>query len=109
MSTRSTTHFCHDDGSTVAIVYRHSDGYPGVAGADLFRFLNEVNDNVKDKRFSDPTYLAAKYVVWLAHEFNNEYDTDKGWRPAASSFCRSVSCRRIRWISNTSIASSATA
>lgn len=81
MSTRSTTHFGRE-GETSAIVYRHSDGYPEGAGTDIYRFLQEVKDNVGDTRFSDPSYLAAKYVVWLAKEFaktfvqqpNGKYD-----------------------------------
>lgn len=49
-----------------ASVYRNSDGHPDVAGIDIRRFLREVDENLKDKRFNDPEYLAAKYVVWLA-------------------------------------------
>ena len=68
MSTRSTVHFTYGK-RTEAIVYRHSDGYPEGAGADLFNFLDELKANVADTRITDPTYLAAKYVVWLANEF----------------------------------------
>jgi len=41
MSTRSTTHFIDSEFSTkpIAIVYRHSDGYPEGAGMDIARFL----------------------------------------------------------------------
>lgn len=74
MSTRCTTHFVHRLGDKpTAIVYRHSDGYPSEAGADIERFLHEVAETVQDTRFGDPSYLAAKYVVFLAREFSVDY------------------------------------
>lgn len=80
MSTRSTTHFAYGfnpDGTprTAAIVYRHSDGYPEGHGKDLVeRFFAEVEAQTQDTRYSDPDYLAAKLVVWLAGEFAVDYD-----------------------------------
>ena len=68
MSTRSTTHFVERD-RVAAIVYRHSDGYPEAAGADLLDFFAQVKEQTQDTRFYDPTYLAAKYVVFLAGMF----------------------------------------
>lgn len=73
MSTRCTTHFQYQ-GRTQAIVYRHSDGYPEGHGVDLFAFFADVQANVPDTRCSDPTYLAAKLVVWLAAAFVKRYD-----------------------------------
>ncbi len=77
MSTRSTASFVypgsHD--KPEAIIYRHSDGYPEAAGVDLKRFIQEVSE-LPDSRFSDPSYLAAKYVVWLAGMFNKYGSTD---------------------------------
>jgi hypothetical protein len=71
MSTRSTTHFVGDGRKEpTAIVYRHSDGYPEGAGTDILRFLDRLEQNVPDNRFGDPSYLAAKYVVFLAEIFN---------------------------------------
>jgi hypothetical protein len=72
MSTRSTTHF-QDGDREVAIIYRHSDGYPGAAGADLLKFFDEVQRQTSDTRFDDPSYLAAKYVVFLAGQFAHTY------------------------------------
>src|SRR3990172_6611860 len=70
MTTRSTTHFTHDLlDDPEAIVYRHSDGYPSAAGADILRFFNEVRAQTDDTRFYDSSYLAAKYVVFLAGMF----------------------------------------
>jgi len=69
MSTRATVHF-QEEGRTVAIVYRHADGYPEGLGADLETFFDEVQKNCRDKRFSDPSYLAAKWVVWDAAQHN---------------------------------------
>lgn len=67
MSTRATVWF-HDKGKETpeAIIYRHSDGYPEGLGQDLKRFIREIDNNLKDKRFDDPSYLAAKWVVWDA-------------------------------------------
>lgn len=75
MSTRSTTHFL-DDGEIIAIVYRHSDGYPEGAGTDLLRFIDECA-KLPDPRFGDPSYLAAKYVVFLAEMFNRNQNANR--------------------------------
>ena len=80
MSTRSTTHFIdssYTDPKTGkpflnSIVYRHSDGYPKGAGLDLFRFLARCK-KLKDSRLTDTSYLAAKYVVFLAEMFAVDY------------------------------------
>lgn len=72
MSTRSTTHFV-DGSQRVAIVYRHSDGYPSGAGRDINTFLQACS-KLKDSRLDDPSYLAAKYVVFLADMFNSHFE-----------------------------------
>lgn len=72
MSTRCTTHFTQTfDGitTTEAIIYRHTDGYPTAAAVDIFRFFHDVHSQTADTRFNDASYLAAKYVVWLANQF----------------------------------------
>lgn len=77
MSTRSTTHFLDAEGATpTAIIYRHTDGYPDGAGADIATFLDRVG-KLRDTRFDDPSYLAAKYVVFLAELFH-EYEKENG-------------------------------
>lgn len=53
---------------TEAIVYRHSDGYPEGLGADLVRFIEEVR-HLNDGRLNDPSYLAAKWVVFDVSEY----------------------------------------
>ena len=77
MSTRSTTHFKYaaDEDST-AIIYRHPDGYPEGHGVFLKGFLDDIAQNLRDTRFGDPSYLAAKLVVALAREFNVTYKFD---------------------------------
>lgn len=77
MSTRSTTHFkwAADEDST-AIIYRHSDGYPEGHGLFLKEFLDDIAQNLRDTRFTDASYLAAKLVVALAREFNVTYKFD---------------------------------
>ena len=84
MSTRSTAHFVDKLGyPPTAIVYRHSDGYPTGAGKDILSFIEDVRQNASDQRFDDPSYLAAKYVVWLADTFAVKYDPNTGdWTPA---------------------------
>lgn len=69
MGTRSMTHF--KSGKHVeARIYRHWDGYPEGAGADIKIFLDTIKKELKDTRFGDPGYLAAKYVVFLADLFH---------------------------------------
>jgi hypothetical protein len=74
MSTRCNIHFT-DRGHVLANVYRHTDGYPdGESGvmADLARFLDDVEAQTTDTRFADPSYLAAKFVVWQAAQWASD-------------------------------------
>ena len=85
MSTRSTTHFYYTDPSNdpeakpEAIVYRHHDGYPEGAGADLLKFIEQVKKECTGTsygtRFNDPSYLSAKYLTFLVTE-GYKYDRD---------------------------------
>jgi len=74
MSTRCTINFFYNRPTSrpVAKIYRHCDGYPeGTHGviADLARFFAAVTAQCGgDTRFSDPSYLAAKFVVWQASQ-----------------------------------------
>lgn len=72
MSIRATVHFQDSDDGDRAIVYRHCDGYPEGLGTDLERFFTDVQAQTKDTRFGDPSYLAAKFVVWQAGEYTKE-------------------------------------
>jgi hypothetical protein len=68
MSTRCVINFTY--GPSTAKVYRGSDGYPdGKHGmiAELARFFKAVEKATRDRRFNDPSYLAAKFIVWQAH------------------------------------------
>jgi hypothetical protein len=60
-------HFQFGEGEPFAIIYRHYDGY--ALKEDLERFLQDAKNELKDTRFYDPEYLAAKYVVWQANEY----------------------------------------
>jgi hypothetical protein len=74
MSTRCTIHFAYGF-DTMAIVYRHHDGYPdGEHGivATLNKFFDAVEAQTADTRFGDPTYLAAKFVVYQAAEYSKD-------------------------------------
>ena len=75
MSTRATVHFRYM-GKTEAIVYRHNDGYPEGLGKDLQDFLDYVKECIPDNRFTDPTYLASKWVVWDASAHANSSGLD---------------------------------
>lgn len=67
MSTRCNIHFTDRSGEVYANIYRHSDGYPEGVLPDLEKFFADVAAQVPgDTRFSDPEFLAAKYVVWEA-------------------------------------------
>lgn len=68
MSTRCNIHFgeVRDTFVTEANIYRHSDGYPEGVLPDLEQFFADVESQTSDHRYSDPSYLAAKFVVWQA-------------------------------------------
>lgn len=63
MSTRAAIHFEDSTGRLEAIIYRHSDGYPSGLGQDLTDFVAKVKE-LRDTRLTDPSYLAAKWVVF---------------------------------------------
>ena len=97
MSTRSTTHFVDSEatylnGKPVAIIYRHSDGYPECAGRDIVAFLKECK-GLPDPRLTDPSYLAAKYVVFLANMLNHSY------KAIAGKFQRVQNASRLDFLS----------
>ena len=71
MSTRCNVHF-NACGTTCANIYVHSDGYPdGPHGIPerISRFYQELESQTKDTRYSDPEYLAAKFLVWQASQY----------------------------------------
>jgi hypothetical protein len=71
MSTRCNIHFTYD-GDVQSNVYVHSDGYPdGIHGipARLKEFFAELESQTSDRRYGDPEYLAAKFVVWVAGQY----------------------------------------
>ena len=80
MSTRATIHFLYKGKKDpIAIIYRHSDGYPEGLGEDLKEFFKDVEEQTKDgingTRFNDPSYLAAKWVVWDADQHAREFNS----------------------------------
>lgn len=72
MSTRSVTKFFYGDTNEnpEAIIYRHMDGYVEGAGVDLVAFLDETGE-LRDSRHSDPSYLAGRYLVFLARGYGS--------------------------------------
>lgn len=70
MSTRASIHF--KDKYTDICIYQHGDGYPdGEHGviAELDRFFGWNEEQFKGMggfRYSDPEYLAARFIVFLA-------------------------------------------
>lgn len=68
MSTRCTINFTYNK-QVHSKIYRHYDGYPEGVKPDLKRFFQEVQKECQgDNRFNDPSYLAAKFVVWQARQ-----------------------------------------
>ena len=52
----------------LASVYHHTGGeFVGEVEATMSAFIDALRD-LPDSRWSDPSYLAAKYVVWAAWE-----------------------------------------
>lgn len=89
MGTRCAINFCYGD-RVEGKIYRHWDGYPGEANkpdsgvlADLRQFFKTVKAQTRDTRFGDPTYLAAKFMVWaiMAPMFKQEADKAAGVKP----------------------------
>ena len=70
MATRTNIHFKYGMG-IVATVYRHYDGDEQTVKKDLETFFKDVESETKDTRFNDPSYLAAKFVVWQADQYSN--------------------------------------
>jgi hypothetical protein len=67
MSTRAVVNFYETwnggEKHLRAKIYRHGDGNPDGLGKDLREFLKIVKKTLKDTRFNDASYLAAKWVV----------------------------------------------
>ena len=61
-----TVNFGYDK-VTEAIIYCHW----GTSEAELKDFFKEVEKQTSDTRFDDPSYLAAKFVVWKSQQLNN--------------------------------------
>jgi len=62
-----------------AIIFRHTDGYPSGAGADILKFFDAIEAQTTDTRFDDASMLAARYVVFLSREFTRDYKGDGKW------------------------------
>ena len=80
MSTRSQWSF-RENGNQVALIYKHSDGYPnghhgGFAVWD--RFIAKIKQDCQwglyGWRFDDPEYLAARFVYYLIR-WENQMET----------------------------------
>ena len=71
MSTRCNIHFSYKgDEQPWSNIYRHYDGHPETVYADLAKFFEAVESEAPDDtRFDDPSYLAAKFVVWQARQY----------------------------------------
>ena len=83
MSTRAHVSFEYENGidkkhlERAALIYCHFDGYPegphGL-GYRIQEFFKEVKKQTSDTRFKDPSYLAARFVVFLAKQYIQELD-----------------------------------
>lgn len=85
MGARLVTTFCDEDGDAVAHVYDHwAADNEACAEKKLQAFFDAVQEQCPDTRFTDPSYLAAKFVVWRAgiYAVSETYrydDANKGW------------------------------
>lgn len=64
--------FGSGDKKPTATIYRFDDGQPENLGRDLVSFVAEVRTHVKDKRFTDPDYLASRWIVYEALRYHAE-------------------------------------
>lgn len=69
MGLRTITKFCYK-GKPECAIYRHWGTTPESGMNGLPAFFDEV-EKLDDTRFNDPSYLAAKFVVWLADQHQN--------------------------------------
>lgn len=69
MGARLIVHFT-DGTKPIASVYDHwGADNPEDAFALIERFYEAVEEQTTDSRYGDPSYLAAKFLVWRAHEY----------------------------------------
>ncbi len=67
MGARLVTTFCDEAGEAVAHIYDHwAADREQEAETCLQAFFDAVQGQCPDTRFTDPSYLAAKFVVWRA-------------------------------------------
>lgn len=70
MGARLVTTFCDESGEAVAHVYDHwAADNEACAEKKLQAFFDAVLEQCGDTRFTDPSYLAAKFVVWRAEGY----------------------------------------
>ena len=72
MSTRCFTVFEKEDGKVIAVMYRHSDGYPEGHGQDLASFLKGFQID------GTPTYRDPRFVNLLNLHAQHPYYLDPG-------------------------------
>lgn len=82
MSTRSQWSF-REKGKQIALIYKHSDGYPqGFYGGFALwkRFTDKIikDEGMYGNRFDDAEYLAARFIVFLAIHENKEKNLNFG-------------------------------
>ena len=65
-----------ENGKPNATICRHWDNYISEGGADLGEFLTTLKDSGFDNRFTDSSYLASKFVVYLAREFADNWNEE---------------------------------
>lgn len=82
MGISAVIQFENPDCKTIeARVYNHYDGYPGGEHgvlAMLRSFFDTVSSQTRDTRFYDPSYLAAKLIVFLARGYAHRFDPATG-------------------------------
>ena len=81
MSTNAIIRFTAGE-EVIAHLYQHADGYPdGEHGvpATLERFFDAIESQTGDTRYTDPAYLAARFVVFSAYGNSRHASCEHGY------------------------------
>jgi len=75
MGARLTITFLDDTGEPVSTIYDHSGGDNRADALKTWASFRADLDAISDQRLDDPSYLAAKYVVWAAQGYQRGIDS----------------------------------
>jgi hypothetical protein len=75
MSTRCQIRFIKHDGNetSVAQIYKHSDGYPENIIKELYDFFDWYYSEPMSRSFDEPDYTAANFIYYEKNKIANTY------------------------------------